>query len=83
MVRLATCLGLDGEGFAAVLNWVLGLRRELEIPHTLAELGITDGDVDGLAEAAAVDPTAGSNPVPLNPDNLRGLIKKAMAGDTD
>ncbi len=83
MTLLASYLGLEGEGFTAVLDWVLELRRELEIPHTLAEVGITDSDVDELAEAAALRPTARSNPVPLNPDNLRGLIKKAMVGDTD
>ena len=55
----------------------LALRREIGIPHTLAELGaaigkdIEPGRFAELAEMAAKDPTAGSNPVKVEAAELR------------
>lgn len=81
LTRLATYLELEGEGYQAVLDWVIHLRCQVEIPHTLAELGIKETDIDRLAAAALVDPTAGCNPVPLEAKNLRGLILQALVGE--
>ncbi len=80
MTRLARYLGLPEPGFAAALDWVLALRQVAGIPHTLAELGIEERQVDSLAEAAVNDPTAGGNPVPLTVDNLKPLIRAALTG---
>ena len=38
---IARVLNLHGEPFAAVFDWVLALRKQLRIPHTLAEIGVT------------------------------------------
>src|SRR5206468_8584334 len=35
LTRLAAWLGLPKPGYQAVLDWVLALRREIGIPHTL------------------------------------------------
>ncbi len=45
------------------MEWSLDLRRQIGIPHTLAELGVKESHLDQFAEMAAVDPTAGGNPV--------------------
>ena len=37
--RLARYLGLPGSGIDAAMKWVLDLRREIGIPHTLKEIG--------------------------------------------
>ena len=34
-----------------------------------------------IVAMAAVDPTAPTNPVPLNPDNLRRMFDSALAGE--
>lgn len=81
LTRLARLLDLPGEGFAAVQRWVLELREQLSIPHTLAELGVTEGHVPRLAAMAVVDPTAGTNPVPLTVENLSGLYQQAIQGE--
>ena len=39
--RLAAWLGIEG-GFAGFLDWILALRAELGVPHTLRELGVPD-----------------------------------------
>ncbi|MFH1807932.1 MAG: iron-containing alcohol dehydrogenase [Pseudomonadota bacterium] len=78
--RLARYLDLPTPGFDGVLEWVLYLRSELKIPHTLKDLGVQGDKLDALAEKSVNDPTAGSNPVPLTVANLRSLIQKAYDG---
>ena len=78
--RLAAYLGLGDGGFDAVLAWILGLREQIGIPHTLAELGVEPARVAALAEMAAVDPTAGGNPVPVGPAELAQLYRDALDG---
>ena len=80
MARLAAWLDLPEASYQGVLDWVLGLRRDLKIPHTLAELGVGTDRLDALAVMAARDPTAATNPVPLNADNLEALLVRACAG---
>lgn len=77
--RLAAWLGLSG-GFDGFMGWVLDLRRELGIPHTLKELGVPADRFDALAEMAAKDPTAGGNPLPLEPATARRLFEEAYSG---
>lgn len=81
MDHLARFLGLPGAGFDAVLRWVLELREAIQIPHTLQALGMTEDQCDELAPSAATDPTAPTNPVPLNTKNLEGLYRKSLTGD--
>ncbi|MBI5487584.1 MAG: iron-containing alcohol dehydrogenase [Deltaproteobacteria bacterium] len=80
LARAAGYLGLARASFAGFLDWVLGLRRKLGIPERLDELGVTAKAVPELVERAAVDPTAGTNPVPLTTEALRGLVERAMTG---
>ncbi|MDX1710586.1 MAG: iron-containing alcohol dehydrogenase [Rhodovibrionaceae bacterium] len=83
MQRLAAWLelpGADEDGLRAVLDWTLELRRRFGVPHTLAEMGVEEARLPELVAAAAVDPTAGGNPVALNTDNLAELFDNAMAG---
>ena len=58
----------------------LDLRREIGIPHTLAELGVKEGHLDKFAEMAAVDPTAGGNPVKAGVPEMRKMYEAAIAG---
>ena len=44
------------------LDFVLRLRRDLGIPHTLGQIGVDDARFDEMAAMAVVDPTAGGNP---------------------
>lgn len=77
--RLAAYLGLEGS-FDAFLNWVLDLRLELEIPHTLGEIGIPLEGVPELAKMAIIDPSAGGNPIALTVENVTPLFEKAIKG---
>ena len=83
MVRLAAWLGLAEHSFSAVQGWILGLRSALSIPHSLREIGVGDDRVEEIAEAAAVDPTAPTNPIPLDPPSLRAMMENALEGRVD
>lgn len=80
LAALARYLDLPGSNADAVLHWVVELREQIGIPHTLAELGVTPGHVPTLAEMAVVDPSSGSNPVPLTVKNLTELFMQAIEG---
>jgi len=80
LTDLARYLDLPSPSFQAVLDWTLALRAEIGIPADLAAIGVTAAHVAQLAPMAAVDPSAGGNPVPLTVENLTSLFGNAIAG---
>jgi alcohol dehydrogenase class IV len=79
IARLAAYLGLAPR-FDAFLAWVLALRAEIGIPHTLAGLKVDDAKFDLMSRMAPKDPTAGGNPIPLDEAVCRRLYEDALAG---
>lgn len=79
IARLSAYLGL-GASFDAFQAFVLDLRREVGIPHTLAGLEVGAEKVQLIIEMAIVDPTAGGNPVPLDVTGARRIFDKALSG---
>jgi alcohol dehydrogenase class IV len=77
--RLAAYIGLRPT-FRAFLDWVLALRAEIGVPHTLAGLGVGDDRVELIVQAAPGDPTAGSNPVTLDKRAARTIFRRALEG---
>jgi len=77
---LARYLDLPDPGFMAVLDWVLALRQALDIPHTLADLGVTHAHLPTFAPAAVKDPSTGSNPLPFGVDEFSKLFSQAIDG---
>lgn len=68
-------------GVSSVLDWVLELRQQLEIPHTLAELGVQAERLQDIAERAVIDPTASTNPLPLSVPDCLKILEAAMSGN--
>ncbi len=77
--RLAAYLGLE-PSFRAFLDWVLALRAEIGIPHTLAGLDVDDRNIDRIVAMAPNDPTAGGNPVLFDKRAARTIFKRALEG---
>jgi len=80
VVRLARWLDLRTPTFDGFMQWMLDLRREIGIPHTLAELGVKAEHLDRLSEMAAVDPTAGGNPIKAGVPEMRRMFEAAVSG---
>lgn len=80
MTALARYLNLPQPSFKAVLDWIIALRKELSIPHTLRDIGVDDKQVDKVAEMAAVDPSAGGNPIKIGTAECRTLFIAGLDG---
>ncbi len=80
LIRLARWLGLADASFDGFQAWILDLRREIGIAHTLAEIGVDGARAGEVARMAAADPTAASNPVPLEAGPLEGLLLDCLEG---
>ncbi|HVZ64266.1 MAG TPA: iron-containing alcohol dehydrogenase [Lacunisphaera sp.] len=57
--------------------WVESLVADLRIPR-LAAYGVTSSDFDAIAAKAAQASSMKANPVPLNGDELRGILAAAL-----
>ena len=77
---LARFLDLPNPSFNSLLDWVLELREQVAIPNTLADIGVTEDHINELAPMAAVDPTVGGNPIPLDTDDMIKLYQSAITG---
>jgi alcohol dehydrogenase len=62
------------------MDFVLRLRRDLGIPHTLDKIGVDDARFAEMAKMAVVDPTAGGNPRTLTEGDALDLYDRALNG---
>ena len=76
---LTNYLELKNTTFDGFIDWIIELRQDLAIPHTLAELKV-DFDFDSLAEMALVDPSTPTNPVKMNVSDMKQLYINAYEG---
>lgn len=77
--RLAGFLEIEG-GFGGFIDFVLRLRRDLGVPHTIDKIGVDDARLDEMADMAIVDPTAGGNPRRLSKMDAAELYERAFEG---
>lgn len=80
IVRLSAYLQIEN-GFDGFLDWVLALRKELGIPHTLQEIDIDSSRSELVARMATEDPSAGGNPIQFSADQYRSILESAISGD--
>ncbi|MCS3468665.1 alcohol dehydrogenase class IV [Pseudomonas sp. JUb42] len=63
MNDLARFLDLPRAGFSGVMDWLLGLREQIGIPHRLSALGIDDRDAERVGRMAFADGCSHTNPI--------------------
>jgi alcohol dehydrogenase class IV len=80
LTRLAAYLGLRNTSFDGVLAWILELRQEIGIPHTLADLGVEERHADQFAPQAFDDPSTGGNPRPMTQQDFSVLYRHCIQG---
>lgn len=78
--RLAAYLALPKGGVDGVMDWVMGLREQFKIPHTLAGLGVDGARIDEIAVAAEADPSTESNPMPVTRVDMKAMFLAALEG---
>jgi alcohol dehydrogenase len=80
IARLAAYLGLPSPSFDGFLDFVLALRRQVGVPHTLPELGVDGSNAELIAKMAVEDPSAGGNPIPLTQADTATIFAAASRG---
>ena len=70
------------KSFNSFLDWILDLRKELEIPHKLSDvIDINKLDIDELSEMALNDPSTASNPKTLTISDMKIIYKNSISGE--
>ena len=77
--RLSRYLELDGT-FDGFLQWVLDLRQQIGIPHTLAEIEVHDTQFHLVGKMATEDPSSGGNPIPFSAAEYGKIFTNAVHG---
>ncbi|MBL6861801.1 iron-containing alcohol dehydrogenase [Pelagibacterales bacterium] len=80
MERLSKYIELKNQSFDGFLEWILDLRKQLSIPHTLKELNIKF-DFDKLSKMALVDPSTPTNPIVLSQEDMKVLYLNSYEGN--
>jgi len=80
ITRLSRYLGLK-QGFDPFLQWVMDLRSKIDIPNTLADIGIDDDRLEEVGEMAVADPSAGTNPIQFNATQYAQIASNALRGN--
>lgn len=80
IVRLAAWLQIPQPSFDSFLKWVLDLRAELEIPHTLQDLGVDESRFEEMAPMSVDDATAPGNPIPITVDSALAMFRDTHSG---
>ena len=70
------------KSFDAFLEWVLELRKELNIPHKLSDvIEIKKMNLDDLSKMALDDPSTSSNPKKLTINDMKAMYEHSISGD--
>jgi len=81
IIKICEYLEFKNKSFDEFLNWVLDLRKQLDIPHKLSEvIKEQDFDIERLSKMALEDPSTGGNPKKLSIDDMRVMYEHSMSG---
>ena len=80
IISLSRYLNLEDQTFEGFMNWILYLRKELLIPHTLKDLIQDDSKFEEMSKMAKDDPSTGGNPISLEISDFYNLYKDSYSG---
>ncbi|RON03900.1 iron-containing alcohol dehydrogenase [Pseudomonas brassicacearum] len=80
MTELAHQLRLPKPGFSGVMDWVLGLREQIGIPHTLRAIGIDDTDAELVGRMSFLDGCSHTNPIRHDAEGYARIFRQAVEG---
>jgi alcohol dehydrogenase class IV len=79
--RLSRYLELQDSSFDGFVNWIVALRTELGIPHSLAEIGIDTAQVEKIGQMAVNDLAASGNPIQFTEQQYSNICLAAVNGN--
>ena len=80
IISICDYLNLN-KSFDSFLNWILELRKELNIPHKISDvIDIKKINIKELSKMALEDPSTTSNPRKLNIDDMKILYEHSISG---
>ncbi len=81
IIKICHYLELKDRSFNGFINWVLDLRKQLEMPHKLSEVIMEkDFDINRLSKMALEDPSTGGNPKKLVLADMKTMYEHSMSG---
>ena len=81
IIKICDYLELRDRSFNGFINWVLDLRKKLDIPHKLSELIKEENlQLDRLSKMALEDPSTGGNPKKLTEADMKIMYQHSMSG---
>lgn len=78
--KAALYLELDKPSFDVFYDWIMSLRKQLQIPATLQDIGISATDRERIGQMAVQDPSASGNPIPLSSADYGAIFEDAVMG---
>ena len=82
IIKVCDYLELNNRSFNGFINWVLDLRKKLDMPHKLSEvIEEKDFDINRLSKMALEDPSTGGNPKKLTVDDMKIMYQHSMTGE--
>ena len=80
IVSICDYIGL-GKNFDDFLNWILDLRKKLNIPHKLSDVVDENKiNIDQLSKMALEDPSTATNPKKMTIDDMKILYEHSISG---
>ena len=81
IIKICDYLELEERSFDGFVNWVLDLRKKLDMPHKLSEvMDEKDFDLDRLSKMAIADPSTAGNPKKLTKEDMKLMYQHSMSG---
>ena len=81
IIKICHYLELKDKSFNGFIDWILKLRKDLNMPHKLSEV-IEEKyfDIERLSKMALKDPSTSGNPKKLTADDMKLMYKHSMSG---
>ena len=80
IVSICDYLSLN-KTFESFLNWILNLRKELNIPHKLSDvIDVEKMNLNKLSKMALEDPSTATNPKKMTIDDMKILYEYSITG---
>ena len=81
IIKICDYLEFKDKSFNGFIDWILDLRKKLNMPHKLSEvIKEKDFKLDRLSKMALDDPSTGGNPKKLSEADMKIMYQHSMSG---